>query len=172
MQGRYPAEEDQKTLPNAGDSIDEQLMKLIRERHPDAQFSIHMLREWKEKWSFVGEPKDRVMVTVPIKGKATEVDITQEMRSACESILPPVCETMIGLLMKVDPEFQDKVRNNVTLAGGTSMISGLAEAVTKALTELGGGRATVVKDPIFAGSDGSLAIAQDASTSDWEKLSL
>jgi rod shape-determining protein MreB len=74
--------------------------------------------------------------------------------------------------MKVDPEFQDKVRNNVTLAGGTSMISGLAEAVTKALTELGGGRATVVKDPIFAGSDGSLAIAQDASTSDWEKLSL
>ena len=61
-------------------------------------------------------------------GKATEVDITQEMRSACESILPPVCETMIGLLMKVDPEFQDKVRNNVTLAGGTSMISGLAEA--------------------------------------------
>src|SRR6266550_3002511 len=172
MQGRYPAEEDQKTLPNAGDSIDEQLKKLIRERHPDAQFSIHMLREWKEKWSFVGEPKDRVMVTVPIKGKATEVDITQEMRSACESILPPVCETMIGLLMKVDPEFQDKVRNNVTLAGGTSMISGLAEAVTKALTELGGGRATVVKDPIFAGSDGSLAIAQDASTSDWEKLSL
>jgi rod shape-determining protein MreB and related proteins len=172
MQGRYPTEEDQKTLPNAGDSIDEQLMKLIRERHPDAQFSIHMLREWKEKWSFVGEPKDRVMVTVPIKGKATEIDITQEIRSACESILPPVCETMIGLLMKVDPEFQDKVRNNVILAGGTSMISGLAEAVTKALNELGGGRATVVKDPIFAGSDGSLAIAQDASSSDWEKLSL
>jgi rod shape-determining protein MreB len=38
MQGRYPMEEDQKTLPNAGDSIDEQLMKLVRERHPDAQF--------------------------------------------------------------------------------------------------------------------------------------
>ena len=71
MQGRYPTEEDQKTLPNAGDSIDEQLVKLIRERHPEAQFSIHMLREWKEKWSFVGEPKDHVMVTVPIKGKAT-----------------------------------------------------------------------------------------------------
>lgn len=54
MQGRYPAEEDQKTLPNAGDSIDDQLAKLVREKHPDAQFSIHMIREWKEKWSFVG----------------------------------------------------------------------------------------------------------------------
>jgi rod shape-determining protein MreB and related proteins len=172
MQGRYPTEDDQKTLPNAGDSIDEQLNKLIRERHPDAQFSIHMLREWKEKWSFVGEPKDRVMVAVPIKGKATEIDITQEMRGACESILPPVCETMTTLLMKVDPEYQDKVRHNVILAGGTSLISGLADAVTKVLNDLGGGKATVVSDPVFAGSDGSLAIARDASASDWERLSL
>jgi rod shape-determining protein MreB len=172
MQGRYPTEEDQKTLPNAGDSIDEQLMKLIRERHPDAQFSIHMLREWKEKHSFVGEPKERIMVTVPIKGKVTEIDITQEMRAACESIVAPVCETMTTLLMKVEPEYQDKVRNNVILAGGTSLIAGLPEAITKALNDLGGGRAIVVSDPVFAGSDGSLAIARDASTSDWEKLSL
>ena len=172
MQGRYPTDEDQKTLPNAGDSIDEQLTKLVRERHPDAQFSIHMLREWKEKSSFVGEPKDRVMVTVPIKGKATELDITQEMRAACESILPPVCETMTTLLTRVEPEYQDKVRGNIILAGGTSLISGLPEAVTAALNDLGGGRATVVQDPVFAGSDGSLAIARDASSSDWEKLSL
>jgi rod shape-determining protein MreB len=94
------------------------------------------------------------------------------MRAACESILPPVCETMTTLLTKVEPEFQDKVRDNVILAGGTSLISGLSEAVTKALSDLGGGRATVVKDPVFAGSDGSLAIARDASTADWEKLSL
>ena len=172
MQGRYPTEEDQKTLPNAGDSIDEQLMKLIREKHPDAQFSIHMLREWKEKRSFVGEPKERVMVSVPVKGKATDIDITQEMRAACESILPPVCETMTTLLMKVEPEYQDKVRNNIILAGGTSLIAGLPEAITKALNDLGGGRATVVTDPVFAGSDGSLAIARDATTADWDKLSL
>ncbi|HEY3150106.1 MAG TPA: rod shape-determining protein [Candidatus Binatia bacterium] len=172
MQGRYPTDEDQKTLPNAGDSIDEQLMKLMRERHPDAQFSIHMIREWKEKSSFVGERKDRLMVSMPIKGKETEVDITSEMRAACESILPPVSETMIALLTKVEPEFQSKVRNNVIIAGGSSLISGLPEALSKALDELGGGRATVVHDPVFAGSDGSLAIARDASNSDWEKLSL
>jgi len=76
------------------------------------------------------------------------------------------------LLTKVEPEFQSKVRNNVILAGGSSLISGLSEAITKALDELGGGRAIVVKDPIFAGSDGGLAIARDASSSDWEKLSL
>ena len=172
MQGRYPTEQDQRTLPNAGDSIDEQLAKLIREHHPDAQFSIHMIREWKEKWSFVGEPKAQVLVTVPAKGKAAELDITNEMRTACESILPPICETMIDLLTRVEPEYQENVRNNVIVSGGSSLVAGLPDALEKALSELGGGRVTVVKDPIFAGSDGGLAIARDATSSDWEKLSL
>lgn len=172
MEGRYPTEEDQKTITTAGDSIDEQLFKLVHERYPEAQFSIHMIREWKEKSSFVGEPKNRVLVSAPIKGRAAEIDITQEMRSACESIIPPVCETMTALLAKVEPEFQGKVRNNVILAGGSSLIAGLPEVITKTLEELGGGRATVVKDPVFAGSDGGLAIARDASGSDWERLSL
>jgi rod shape-determining protein MreB len=165
MQGRYPTEEDQRTLPNAGDSIDEHLAKLIK-------FSIHMIREWKEKSSFVGPAKNRVVVNVPTKGRMTELDITEEMRIACESILPPVCETMIDLLSRVAPEYQDKVRNNIIVAGGSSLISGLTDALDNALQELGGGRATVVRDPVFAGSDGGLAIARDASNADWEKLTL
>jgi rod shape-determining protein MreB len=171
MQGRYPSEEDQRTLPSAGDSIDEQLAKMIAERYPDAQFSIHMIREWKERWSFVGEPRHKALVTVPVKGKATELDITDEMRAACESIVAPICETMTDLLARVQPEYQDKVRSNVILAGGSALIPGLPDAMNRALKELGGGRTTVVKDPIFAGSDGGLEIARDATGSDWEKLS-
>jgi rod shape-determining protein MreB len=172
MQGRYPTEEDQRTLPSAGDSIDEHLARLVRERHPLAQFSIHMIREWKEKWSFVGEPNHRAVVTTPVQGRMSELDITDEMRTACESILPPISETMIDLITRVAPEYQEQVRNNVILAGGSSLISGLTTALNRALTELGGGRTTVVEDPIFAGSDGGLAIAREASNTDWEKLSL
>ena len=172
MQGRYPTEEDQRTLPNAGDSIDEHLFRLVRERQPQAQFSIHMIREWKEKWSFVGEPIQRVLISVPVQGKATEIDITEEMRAACESILPPISETMIDLITRVAPEYQERVRNNVILAGGSALISGLPAALDRALAELGGGRTSVVSDPVFAGSDGGLALARDASSSDWEKLSL
>src|SRR5262249_1036761 len=108
MQGRYPTEGDQRTLPNAGDSIDERLLKLMQDRHPEAQVSIHMIRDWKEKWSFVGEPKSRVIVTVPAKGKATEFDITDEMRAACESILPPISETLIALLSRVSPSIRTR----------------------------------------------------------------
>ncbi|MBI2216199.1 MAG: rod shape-determining protein [Candidatus Rokubacteria bacterium] len=170
MQGRYPTEDDQHTLPYAGDWIEEQLAKLVRERHPDARFSVHMVREWKEQWSFVGEPTERVRVTMPIGGKWTELDITDEMRTACESILPPICETMADLITRVPPEYQDRVRNNVILAGGSSPISGLSAALDRALAELGGGRTSLVPDPVFAGSDGGLQLARDASTGDWEKL--
>jgi rod shape-determining protein MreB len=94
------------------------------------------------------------------------------MRVACESIVPPICETMTDLITRVAPEYQERVRNNVILAGGSSLIAGLTTALDRALADLGGGRTTVVEDPVFAGSDGGLAIARDASNTDWEKLSL
>ena len=51
MKGRYPTEEDQRTLTVAGDSIDTQLLKLIEERYPQANVTVFMVREWKEKHS-------------------------------------------------------------------------------------------------------------------------
>lgn len=171
MRGRYPTEEDQRTLTNAGDSVDEQLATLVRAKHPDAQFSIYMIREWKEKWSFVGEPRGPVVVSVQKGAKALAVDVTTEMRRACESLLGPVSEAMIDLLAKVEPEYQERVRHNIILAGGGSQIPGFAGALEKILAEYGGGAVRVVEDPVFAGSNGSLGLALDAMEGDWESLS-
>jgi rod shape-determining protein MreB len=171
MNGRYPTEDDQRTLTFAGDWVDEQLAKLVRQRYPEARFSIHMVREWKERCSFVGEPKQPAVVTVPVEGKPTSIDITAEMRQACEGLLAPVAETMIDLLSRVEPEYQERVRHNVILSGGSGLISGLGAALLAALAEVGGGKVRVVKDPVFVGSDGGLAIAIDAPEGDWEKLS-
>ena len=170
MKGRYPTDEDQRTLTNAGDSVDEQLATLIRAKAPEAQFSVHMVRAWKEAHSFVGEPKAPVEVKVPINGKPTALDITAELRRACESLIPPIVETMLDLVSRVEPEFQEAVRHHVILAGGGSQIPGLPAAFEAALDEVGGGKVTAVDDPIFAGSNGSLAIATNAPESDWEKL--
>jgi len=170
MNGRLPTEDDQRTLTQAGDFVDEQLARLLRERHPQARFSIHMVRSWKEEGSFVGEPRSPVVVTVPVNGRPTQIDVTQEMRQACESILPSLVESMLDLLSRVQPEFQEKVRQNVILSGGTGLIRGLGPRLEQELRAVGGGRVTVVKDPVFVGSDGGLAIAQDAPDADWEKL--
>ena len=170
MRGRFPTEEDQRTLPNAGDSVDELLLKQIGERYQEAQVSIFMAREWKEKHGFVGKPQQRVKVTAPVRGTPTTIDITEEMRTACESIVEPLTETMLDLLPRVEPEFQERVRNNVILSGGSSQIAGLRAALQDGLKPVGGGKIRGVKNPVFEGSDGGLALALDAPDSDWDKL--
>src|SRR5512140_289294 len=82
MRGRYPTEEDQRTLTVAGDSIDAQLLKLVEERYPEANVTIFMVREWKEKHSFVGKAPEKIVVTAPVKGVPTELDITSDMKAA------------------------------------------------------------------------------------------
>jgi rod shape-determining protein MreB len=47
MKGRYPTDDDQRSLTAGGDSIDTQLMRLIQARHPTASFTVFMVREWK-----------------------------------------------------------------------------------------------------------------------------
>jgi len=171
MKGRYPTEEDQRTLTVAGDSIDTQLLKLIEERYPQANVTVYMVREWKEKTSFVGSAPEKIVVTAPVKGVPTDLDITNEMKAACETLVGPVIETMLDLLAKVEPEFQERVRNNVILSGGGGLIRGLPEALEEALKSVGGGKVKYMEDPVFVGSDGGLALAVDAPDGDWEKLS-
>lgn len=171
MRGRYPTEEDQRTLTVAGDSIDGQLLKLIGDRYPQANVTIFMVREWKEKYSFVGDSGQQVLVTAPIKGVPTELDITAEMKTACETLLAPIAETMLDLLARVEPEFQERVRNNIILSGGGGLIRGLPEGLEHALKAVGGGKVRFMEDPVFIGSDGGLALATDAPDGDWEKLS-
>lgn len=170
MKGRYPTEDDQRSLTIAGDSIDTYLQKLIQAKYPDAGFTIFMVREWKEKHSFVGEPTDRVVVTVPMSGVPTQIDITDEMRAACESIVAPIVETMLDLLPHVEPEFQERVRKNIILAGGGGLIRNLGPTLERALEKVGGGKIRVIEAPVFCGSDGGLALAKDAQDSDWDRL--
>jgi rod shape-determining protein MreB len=171
MKGRYPTEEDQRTLTIAGDSIDQHLLQLIEERYSQANVTMFMVREWKEKYSFVNDAPQRAMVTAPVKGVPTEIDITNEIKAACETILPPIVETMLDLLSRVEPEFQERVRNNIILSGGGGLIRNLPRALENALKQVGGGKVTYMEDPVFVGSDGGLALALDAPDSDWERLS-
>ena len=170
MNGRLPTEDEQRTLTQAGDFIDDQLARLVRDRYPQAKFSNHMVRSWKEEGSFVGSTKSPILVSVPVNGKPTEIDITEPMKEACESILPPLVESMFDLLSRVDPEYQETVRNNVVVSGGTGLIRGLGPRLEQEMAPIGGGKVRVVKDPVYIGSDGGLAIALDAPESDWEKL--
>jgi len=170
MHGTVPMEEDQRSLLMAGDYVDEQLFKLLSEKHPEADFSLNMVRRFKEKHGFVGDPKRRVKIEAPVDGKFTEFDITEEMRKACESTMPAIVETVIDLIAGFDPEFQESVRKNIIVAGGGSQISGLDGYLTQATKQFEPCSFTCISDPLYAGADGALELATDMPEEFLEKL--
>ncbi len=170
MKGSMPDESDQITLPFAGDFIDQELFKLLKERCPAAQFTIHQVKAVKEHFSHVTDIADPVKVTFPVEGRPKQFDITNEIRIACRSIVPPMVEALEELVSTFDPEFQPRIRGNVLLGGGGSQIVGLGRHLEDALNEFGGGRVTTVEEPTYAGANGALMIAQDMPEDTWEQL--
>lgn len=170
MHGTIPAEDDQKTIFFAGDYIDDQLYSYLSEKYPNAKFNKNMVRQFKEKYSFVRDIPGDILVEIPVDGKPVMHDIKNEIKRACESVLPALTETTTEMIARFDPEFQLKIKNNIVLAGGGSLIRGIREYLQDALKEYGPCNVTCVTDPLFAGSDGALKLAQDMPPKYWETL--
>lgn len=171
MHGAMPNEEDQRTILTAGDYVDEQLFSYLSEKYPGSKFTINMVRQFKESFSFVGSAPGAVQVELPVEGKLVTHDITTEMKRACESIMPAIIDTTASMIAKFDPEFQVKIKNNIVVAGGGSRTRGIAEHLNTALRGIFGEcRVSCVEDPLFAGSNGSLKLAMDMPKKYWEQL--
>ena len=170
MHGAIPSEDDQKTILTAGDYIDEQLYSYLNERYPNSKFNKNMVRQFKEQYSFVGNIPGDIQVEIPVDGKPLMHNITNEIKRACESIFPALIETTTEMIARFDPEFQEKIKNNIVLAGGGSLIRGISEYLQKALKEYGPCTIMQVEDPLFASSDGALKLAQDMPAKYWEPL--
>ena len=170
MHGTVPSEEDQRTVLTAGDYIDQQLFTFLEERYPEADFNLNMIRRFKEQHSFVGEAKEDVEVEIPVEGKSTVHNITDEIRRACESILPAIVESTLELIAKFDPEYQDTIRANIILAGGGSQIRGLADYLETTIGEYGPTKVKMVDDPLFSGANGALELAREMPEEYWTEL--
>lgn len=170
MHGTIPSEEDQKTIFTAGDYIDEQLFNYLVEKYPTSKLNKNMARLFKEKFSFVRDIDEQIQVELPVNGKPVMYNIKDEMRRACESILPAMVETTTELIARVDPEFQIKIKNNIVLGGGGSLIRGITDYLQDALKEYGPCKVTRVDDPLLAGAEGALKLGKDMPAKYWETL--
>lgn len=171
MHGTMPGEEDQRTLTSGGDYIDRLLYERLEEKYPTAKLSQPLVRRFKEDHAFVGSNSRKVKISLTVDGKPGDLDVTDDLRESCESILPPIIETVTDLIRRYEPEFQEQVRRNVYLAGGGSQISGIDKQLEEALSEFGSFKITTVDDPLFAGADGALALAKDMPEEYWEDMS-
>ena len=170
VHGTMPKAEDQRTHEVAGDRIDESLAENIKEAYPEAQFSINMVRGFKEQYSSVSRNMDEARAVMPVAGKPQEFDVTKQIYEACYTMVPPTVEALQDLIATYDPEFQEKMRQNILLGGGGSQIRGLARAIEDALKEYGGGKVRTVEEPQYAGSNGALKIALDMPESYWTEF--
>ncbi|MBF0254297.1 MAG: rod shape-determining protein [Candidatus Omnitrophica bacterium] len=171
LHGTLPEEEDQITLDTAGDHVDQTMEKLIRKAYPKAQFTINMIRDLKERYGFVSDTADRVLVKFPVEGKPTEFDVTDMLREACQSIVGPMAEATAKLVATYDPEFQEDIRSRIILAGGGSQMTGLSKLIEAAMVEYGGAKVRRVEEPVYAGANGALKMAQRMPQHFWKVLS-
>jgi len=158
------------SLTIAGDAIDQKLFDLIKAQYPKAQLTVNMCKIYKEQYGYVSDTKDKIEVIIPVEGKPTPHDITLIMKQACEIIVPPILDGIKKLVATFNPEFQDRLRNNILLAGGGGIMRGLNKRIEDGLTDIGGARVNVVDEPVYAGANGALQLALDMPGEYWQQL--
>ena len=172
LYGTYPKEEDQITLPIGGDAVNEDFLARLKELYPEAQLSLNMAREIKEKHGFVHDVNETAIVTLPVGGKPTKFDVTDPLKESCKSIVGPIVEGLQQVIAKFDPEFQQPMLNNIILGGGGSQMKGLDKLIEEALEPFGGGNVTKVYDSVFAGAVGALKLAMGMPTEYWNTIKI
>ena len=171
MHGTMPEEDDQITVTIAGDYVDEYASNLIHKAHASAQFTVNMVREAKERFSFVHEVNDKAIVVWPDKdGHPTEFDLTLQLKEACKQLVPPIVQGLRKLVSSFDAEFQKRMLGNIVLAGGGSQLRGLDRLIEEDLKQYGGGRVNRVEEPVYAGANGALKLATDMPDDYWTEV--
>jgi rod shape-determining protein MreB len=168
--GTFPAEKDQVTIPIGGDVIDEHFYKRVRTLYPHAQLSLNMAREIKEKYGFVHDVNEKALVMLPVDGKPKQFDVTVPLKEACQTIVPPILQGLRELIARLDPEFQQRMLNNIVLGGGGSQLKGLDQVIEENLKEYGGARVRKVGDAVYAGAVGALKLAMCLPQDCWNNL--
>ncbi|MBF0368362.1 MAG: rod shape-determining protein [Magnetococcales bacterium] len=170
MKGNIPGAADQATLLKGGDHIDEFLANAISESYPDVQITKVLARKIKDQYGFVGEAKEEAIVTLRASGKPAPHDVTQEVRAACETIVPDILDSLEKLIQTFDPEDQDEAVSNIILAGGGSNIVGLDVALASRLKDYGNVNVSRVADSDYAGCAGALKLATELPPEYWSQV--
>ena len=168
MCGTFPLEEDQITIPIGGDAIDEEFLLRLRDLYPDAQLSINMARDIKERFGFVHGDHEKTVVWLPSGSSRLEYDVTEPLKAACQLILEPLLEGLKIVVARVDPEFRSTIMKNILLSGGGSQLRGLDRAIESALGGSADPVVSKVYDCMFAGAVGAFKLAMAMTNEQWE----
>ena len=170
LKGTVPGPEDQVTLAKAGNYVDERLQNALLERYPELQMNINVACAVKEQFSFVGTTPQPISAEFRAGAKPVNREVTEQVKVACEALMPDIIESIEVLLRSFQPEYQPAVLKNLVVAGGGSRIRGIADYIKEQLKPFGSAEVTCVKDPAFDGCRGALRLSQELPPQYWRQL--
>jgi rod shape-determining protein MreB len=170
MHGSLPDEDDQLTLQEAGNFLDEEISKNILAENPNVQLSSKIIKEIKEKYGFVTNTADPIKVVLNTQGLPDVYDITVLLKKACLNLTQPISKAIQQLVGSFDPDFQKNLRHNIIIAGGGSRLKGIALSIENSLEPYGGGKVECVQDAEYCGSVGALKMCMEMPDKYWEHL--
>ncbi len=170
MKGTIPGAEEQISLLKAGNHIDEFLATAISEAYPGVQITKQLAQKIKDKYGYVGQPPQDIVVNLRSEGKPRPHEITKEVGEACGTIISDIIENIQQLITIFDPEDQEEAVSNIILSGGGSRLVGLDELLTASLREYGQVNIVKVSDAIFSGCAGALKMATELPVDYWNQV--
>jgi len=170
MYGSIPTEADQRSLTEAGNFLDKEIMDAIWELYPEVQLTPQIIQWIKEKHGYVSNNSDPAIVTLTKNGQPDSYDITEILHKSCLKLSDAIGRAVQSLVADFDPDFQEILRNNIIVAGGGSRLMGIDKAIEKSLDNYGGGKATCIQDVEFCGANGCLKMCQEMPESYWDKI--
>lgn len=170
IHGTLPEPEDQLSLTTAGNYLDSQIESLLLERHPKIQITKKIIRDLKEKFGYADASFHEAMFRFTEAGKPIEYDVHEILQSSVRKTVRPICDAIKQLIADFDPEFQEKLRNNILVAGGGSRLRGIDHAIEYSLRNYGGSSVRCTEDPEFGGAIGALQMALEMPEDLWEVL--
>jgi len=170
IHGTLPEPEDQISLTTAGNYLDNLIKGNLLGEHPNVQVTPKIIRNLKEKFGYADEGLQEAMFTFTEAGKPREYDVSNVVKMSVREMVKPICEAAQGLIADFDPEFQERLRNNIIVAGGGSRLRGIDRAVEHSLKEYGGGNVRCTEDAEFGGAIGALQMALEMPEDLWDKV--
>ncbi|MDR4499744.1 MAG: rod shape-determining protein [Candidatus Scalindua sp.] len=170
MKGRIPDQNNQVSLEKAGNFIDTLLFESLKNKFPDAQLNLNIVKKLKEKHGTIQRGGGKIVAELRMHGKPRVLDITDEMISACSAFVPNMIEEIKKLVISFDPEFQEEAMKNIILAGGMSKVKGYDAVIKEALADFGDAQIHIIDDPVYAVAEGALKIGTDIPVKYWSQL--
>lgn len=170
INGNVPGADDHLRISFAGENIDQELIDLIKEKYEDARIPKNLARQWKENFAYVGLPDVQCKVEVPLENSSEETSISEELRFACESVIPDVVCGLTKMISDAEPEFREALRNNIYVCGGCSKIKNIGNFIESELKELGGGKVFLPDDPDLAVAEGARKLTEKMPKEFWAQV--